>query len=72
MATDHWTDSTPGGVIGSIDEGVTVIMRCGQCDSTFGRPRGSSATHSQMDDTVSCAPDAEVNTIEKVGRWRRR
>lgn len=72
MSGDHWNNSAPGGAIGSVDEGVTELRRCSQCRSSFGRPRGSTFTHRQMVATVSCAPDAGVETLEKVGRWTRR
>lgn len=72
MADTFDLTDRPGGAIGSVDEGVTVLRRCGECGKTFGRPRGSTKTHRQMDDTVACAPDAEVGPIERAGRWARR
>ncbi|MFJ8966033.1 hypothetical protein ACIRG5_42255 [Lentzea sp. NPDC102401] len=72
MSSDHWLNSTPIGAIGSNDEGVTELRRCGECRQCFGRPRGSALTHQQTDETVSCAPDAEVEPLERVGRWTRR
>jgi hypothetical protein len=72
MANDEWMTSRPGGAIGSVDEGVRVLVRCTACTKSFTRPRGSAETHQQADPAVSCPPDAEVEPLEKAARWTRR
>lgn len=57
----------PGGAIGSADEGVMELRRCGACHQSFGRPRGTDLTHRQMADLVTCALDATVEPSATTG-----
>ncbi|MFD9706417.1 hypothetical protein [Lentzea sp. NPDC059081] len=73
MAEDVvWGSNTTPGNTAPAREGREETRRCGSCSGLFTRPAESDATHRQVNESVSCPPDAEVNPITPANRWGRR
>ena len=54
-------------------EGREEVLRCKGpgCGKLFRRPLGSSASHSETDETASCPPGTPSTTNLAAGRWVR-